>query len=433
MYSQLVYYFESNKLFYDGQYGFRENYSTELATLHFSDFVIKEMDVGNIPCGIFLDLAKAFDTLDHNILFKKLTFYGLSNNAVKLIESYFCKRRQYVNYNGAVSDTVELTTGVPQGSVLGPLLFLIYVNDISISTDFFKMILFADDTTLMFSLKSNAAYCNNLINSELAKLATYFNCNRLSLNVSKSRFMMFHQPQKKNLPNFIFNINGAEILKTETFNFLGLTINSQIKWHDHISNIISKISRIAGVFNKLKYTLPSRVLLLLYNTLILPHLHYGIILWGHEHVKVSLVQKKVIRYVSNSHYLAHTEPLFKKFKALKVEDIFKTDVLKFYFKLCNNKLPPYISNAIISRPQIHYNTRAQKNLYKPQIRHEFAKRLISYTIPTIVNSMPPIVTQKVYTHSYHGFVYYVKQFFFTDYIFFCNGLNCYSCHRNNLG
>ena len=189
---QLYSYFNDNKLFYNSQYGFRSGHSTELAALEIIDRLLTEMDNNEIPFNIFLDLSKAFDTLDHNILLQKLDYYGVKGLANDLFSSYLSNRTQYVEIGSIKSDILSLPTGVPQGSILGPLLFIIYINDISKVSDLFQFINYADDTTLVSVLKTfnsctSRSYSNitKKINDELEKITDYLKVNRLSLNVKK--------------------------------------------------------------------------------------------------------------------------------------------------------------------------------------------------------------------------------------------------------
>ena len=150
---QLTKYFQDNGLFYDGQYGFRENHSTEMATVELLDRIISALDDKQLPISIYMDLSKAFDTLNHDILLDKLSYYGVEGTALQWFDSYLSNRSMYVEIDNMKSSVRTLTTGVPQGSILGPLLFLIYMNDISNSSNLFKFILFADDTNLFSTIE----------------------------------------------------------------------------------------------------------------------------------------------------------------------------------------------------------------------------------------------------------------------------------------
>ena len=174
--NQLRSYFESKKLFYENQYGFRSDHSTEYATLELIDRIISKMDNDEIPFSVFLDLSKAFDTIyiDHKILLEKLKHYGIEGIPFQLFKSYLSGRKQYVEINDAKSDVLQITTGVPQGSILGPVLFIIYINDFSQASQVFNFISYADDTVL-FSTLSNLANPQStdpdlLMNAELFKI-----------------------------------------------------------------------------------------------------------------------------------------------------------------------------------------------------------------------------------------------------------------------
>ena len=223
IFHQLFDYMEQNNLLSFQQFGFRPGHSTELASMRLIDNLLKEMDKNNVPLNIYIDLSKAFDTLDHEILLSKLHFYGIGGFENNLFRSYLTQRHQYVDYNGSHSATKIIGTGVPQGSILGPLLFLIYINDLASVSDIFNMLMYADDTTL---------YCNldhitdgTAINRELDKIYDWLSSNKLSLNVSKTKFMVFHTNQRKvTYPKL--KINNIEINRVTQFNFLGLILSS---------------------------------------------------------------------------------------------------------------------------------------------------------------------------------------------------------------
>ena len=232
------------------------------------------MDRGEIPFGIFLDLSKAFDTLNHTILLNKLNHYGIKHCPLKLLESYLSNRLQYVEHDNIKSDYIPITTGAPQGSILGPLLFIIYLNDIFFSK--YKFILYADDTTLFANFRNFNK--NNKLNKELAEISTWLKVNKLSLNSAKSKFMIFRKPQKQiKLP--IVKINGIQIECADNFNFLGAIINNNLTWKSHLNKVSNKIVRIIGIMNKLKFTFSQNILINIYNPLIIPHINYCVLLW----------------------------------------------------------------------------------------------------------------------------------------------------------
>ena len=192
MYSQLDNFFKTQTHLHDNQYGFRTEHSTEFAALELADRVITSMDHHETPINIYLDLSKAFDTLDHEILLAKLQYYGIHGTPLELLKSYLTNRKQYVEIEDTKSKMLDISTGVPQGSILGPLLFIIYVNDFALSSEKFKFVMYADDTTLTSTLETFST--NELngnpassINIELNKISEWLKLNRLTLNVQKTK------------------------------------------------------------------------------------------------------------------------------------------------------------------------------------------------------------------------------------------------------
>ena len=280
-------YFVENKLLYESQYGFRKLHSTEYAALEFTDKIITNLDQGKLPLAIFLDLSKAFDTIDHSILIHKLHYYGIQGTALNWFKSYLYNRKQYVQFNNCNSSHSAITTGVPQGSILGPLLFIIYMNDISEVTNKFHFTLYADDTSLIepictftTDLKNNSE-ASNTINQELKLITDWLCLNKLSLNAKKTKMMIFHHRQR-NISEIKLNlsINDTPIEQVNEFNFLGLMFDECMTWKSHTQKICSKIAVVNGTLNRLKRFISCDILKTIYNALIQPHLNYGILLWG---------------------------------------------------------------------------------------------------------------------------------------------------------
>ena len=230
IFKQLYSYFENEKIFNAGQYGFKSGHSTELAVLEIIDRITIDMDNGKIPINIYLDLSKAFDTLDHSI--DKLKHYGICHKSISLLKSYLSHRKQYVTWNDIDSQYNSINTGVPQGSILGPLLFIIYINDFSKASELFDFIMYADDTTLMSVLNAFGINKDMKLNDELHKVSEWLLVNRLSLNTDKTKCMIFHQCNKiVEIPNV--KINNVEIECVNNFNLLGININKNLNWKHH--------------------------------------------------------------------------------------------------------------------------------------------------------------------------------------------------------
>ena len=242
--------------------------------------------------------------------------------------------------------------------------------------------------------------------------------------------MIFHFKQR-NISNYIpdLKINDITIERVHDFNFLGLTIDEHMTWKSHTHKIANKISRSLGVINSLKNVLPRPILLTLYNSLVLPHLQYSILSWGYNPGKVRTLQKRAIRLITGSKHNSHTEPLFKKLKLLKLDDIFDVSVLKFYYKLCKNTLPHYLQNMFeVSEPQHSYDTR-HKGTAKPIPLKVSCDKCIRYYMPSLLQKTPTLVTEKTETHSPKGFSNYAKSHFLHTYRNDCSITNCYICNR----
>ena len=190
MYNRLINFVEKHQLLSDVQYGFRKNHSTHHAVLDIVNTIQSNMDNKLFTCAVLIDLAKAFDTVDHSILLKKLYIYGIRGCLYDWFQSYLSGRSQTTNINNHISDKQNIKRGVPQGSVLGPLLFLLYINDICNSSKVLKFHLFADDTNILYSNKDLASL-ESVMNTELAKLQDWFSANKLTINIKNQTSLFF--------------------------------------------------------------------------------------------------------------------------------------------------------------------------------------------------------------------------------------------------
>ena len=409
------------------------------------------MDAKNDPFAIFIDLSKAFDTIDHNIMLHKLSHYGVRGIELEWFKSYLSNRQQYVEFKGCRSTLRDITTGVPQGSILGPLLFIIYMNDIAHATTLFNVFCFADDTTFYSNLQRfleatpAGSTVSSTINKELDKIVKWLAVNKLSLNASKTEMMQFRFRQNQNiatLPEELrqdlftgphhLNISGEKIKRSQTFNFLGITIHESLSWHSHTSQLQTKLSRNVGILHRLKHQLPFHVLKMLFQTLIQSYLSYGSLAWGFDVGPLGTIQKKAMRAITHSKYNSHTEHSFKSLKVLKLGDMFLLKCLKFYFNLKNNEVPHYFTT--IFEPTHHYETRQDATFLNRGTRTVRAERCLRMKILEIDAGYDRQVIDKVYTHSFEGFSNYAKTYLLNTYNTQCprNGINCYPCRTHEI-
>ena len=346
---QLTTYLDNNNLIHNHQYGFRKRHSTEYAALHIVDYLNYEMDRKRTPTNIYLDLSKAFDSLSHTILITKLKHYGICDVALKLMKSYLENRKQYVQFDTCTSDMKSIRNGVPQGSILGPLLFLIYINDFPNSSKLYNFLMYADDTTLFCCLEDITSDNKELVlNNELQRVHSWLKANRLSLNVKKTKYMLFRKQKRTGIRELNLRISNDAIQSVNDFNFLGLHINSKLSWDTHTNVIGKRMSRAVGIIKKLQLVFPKTILLTIYNALILPHINYCLLSWGTASAvkTIFLLQKRAIRAISSAGYNAHTEPLFKFYNVLKVEDIYNYRLLALYYILKHKNVPYHIASFL---------------------------------------------------------------------------------------
>ena len=294
MFTQLYSYLNAHNLLSEQQYGFRSQHSTELACVKLVDYITTEMD--NIkkiktPTAIFLDLSKAFDTLNFDILLNKLQYYGIHGIALSLIKSYLTNRFQYVQFENSESDLLEIKTGILQGSILGPLFFSIMINDLVKSSNKFKFLMYADDTTIYFNLEDFPLDDREvLINDELEKVNKWLKLNKLAVNVDKTKSMLFHK--RRPVIPIQFSMNNRVIDVLQHFNYLGIMLDADMSWKTHVAMVRNKLSRINGILHRLKYIYPQNVLITLYKSLFVPHINYGSLVWGHAGGALDKIKKK---------------------------------------------------------------------------------------------------------------------------------------------
>ena len=303
--------------------------------------LLTALDSGNCAVGIFLDFQKAFDTVDHNILLDKLHWYGIRGTAHEWFCSYLHNRKQSAIFNGYESEYKLLKWCVPQGSIFGPLLFLVYINDLPSVSDLFMPILFADDTNLFCTGKDLKALSHK-INEEIAKIYAWVNANKLSLNIDKTNFMLFTPRNSSRCIDDIV-INGIRIAEVTETKFLGVIIDNTLKWSTHILYTRKKIAKGIGILLKARKCFNNETLLSLYHTFVYPYLSYCIHVWDRAfdtHLNELIVlQNKIIRIINGVPPRTNVERLYVTMGILSLKRIYNYAIGLFMYKYVNNMLP----------------------------------------------------------------------------------------------
>jgi len=387
--SRLITFIESYKLLCESQYGFRHGHSTSHAICELYEKLTLAIEKDEIPVGVFIDLRKAFDTIDHKILLTKLEKYGVRGLAKDWLSDYLNNRYQYVQYENTKSDQQKITCGVPQGSILGPTLFILYINDMHRVSNVLDFILFADDTSILFSGKDIDLTCHTL-NTELNKLCDWFAVNKLSLNIEKTNYMIFGSGKVSNSVDIV--MNEIKINKIEVSKFLGIIIDNKLNWKPHVNYLHSKISRNMGLMYKASKVLNDKAMYTLYSSFVLPYFQYCCEIWGHGSAsnctKLFLLQKRAIRIISKSGYREHTTPLFYNFKCLKLHDLVHIKTATFMFNVLHLRAPSKITELFKTNNTLHdHNTRTKDALHKQPCHGNLRSKAMSSIGVSIWNDL----------------------------------------------
>lgn len=395
MFNRCINYLDKYKMLTDYQFGFRANHSTYMPIMNLVDLISSNFELHHHSIGIFLDLKKAFDVIDHKILLNKLAYYGFKGLSHTWFSNYLTNRIQFTWANSLSSELKNIEYGVPQGSILGPLLFLIFINDLPNISTFFKYLLFADDTNLVAS-HYDLKELTTQINLELVKISQWFNINKLALNLEKTNFIYFHIRNKVNNPLLDpIKINDTILTQKSSIKFLGIIVDEHLNWKNHIVELSNKLSKNLNLIRHIKYLLDSNALQKLYFTLIHSYLTYCTIIWGNTYKsninKLQILQNKSIRLIFNDIDYTNTTNLFNKFNILKIKNIHKLQSAVFIFKYRHNLLPPlfYLNKFFeILTTKSNLNLRNKENIYIQYASTNTRIFTIKFAGPRFWNSLP---------------------------------------------
>ena len=356
---------EKHNILYEFQYGFRTGHSTTHALIEITDRIKLAINKNELLCGLFLDLSKAFDTVNHKILLSKLDHYGIRGPVHNLLKSYLTNRKQYVKIGNHKSESRQINCGVPQGSVLGPLLFILYINDLNKACNTGNIRIFADDTTVFFKCISK-----NDITSKGTQIMTHlhnwFEANKLTLNSDKSNFIVFRSRHNKmtNLPDQI-HFENACIKQSESAKYLGVILDEHLTWNQQITEVCNKLKRYFKLFYCIRNLINTDQVRIIYYAFIYSKIKYGIPIFGFMNDtklrRLQVLQNKLLKVLLAKSYRYSTNLLHNELEILKVTDIAKLDVLTFIHNYFNNKLPPIFNNYFPLVSEIHSRNTRRSN------------------------------------------------------------------------
>ena len=406
MYDRMRDFIEKHSLLYSSQYGFRQAHSTQHAILDVVETIQTNMDKKLFSCGVFIDLKKAFDTVNHTILLDKLNYYGFRGIVNQWFSSYLSNRTQSTEIGSHISSKLNINCGVPQGSVLGPLLFLLYINDIQYCSSKLQFFLFADDTNALYAHK-DLKTLELTVNAELHNLYNWLTSNKLSLNIKKSNYVIFRPYQKKLNYDPQVNIFDNESNKKVTLErknfikYLGLLIDENLSWKTHIHSIANKISKTIGLIGRLRHIVPICTLLNIYQSLITPYLTYGLISWGNACKtfldQILVLQKRALRLIYFAETNDHAIPFFVNAKILPLQSLYYKSVCSLMYDVNKNTAPDNILKLFSRISSVHtYNTRAStsEHFYTKESRLNVKRNAFSRVGVKIWNGIPQILKER---------------------------------------
>ena len=422
VFNQLYQYMKDNGLFTSDQSGFLRLHSTLTCLLKMSDDWYNGLDLGKLVGLVFIDLKKAFDTVDHDILCKKLELYGVQQREL----SYLSNRKQFCRVNGVDSDIGEIEVGVPQDSCLGPLLFLIYINDLPEAVQGSSVTMYADDTSLCHQSR-DLTQLNEAINSDLSKLETWLQGNKLSLNVAKTHSMLISTKQRHNSLKsrneaLVLKIRDNELEVVQKTKYLGVQIDCSLDWKERIKAVSTKVSRAIGFLRHAKSFPPMASLKTLYTDIVEPHFRYCCSVWGcagsTDINQLQKLQNRAARIITNSSFDTPSRPLIAELGWQTIEELIGSESKTMVFKALNDLAPQYLCNLFTKNSACSSRSlrNTETDLRLPKKNSANGQKCFSFRGVKLWNSLP---AESKTASSLNGFKKSIKvNFFFPLYIFY---------------
>ena len=371
---------KANNLLHLAQSGFRHLFSCESALANIINKWTEAIDDDKLVGVILLDLRKAFDLIDHDILLEKLKLYKCSESTMTWFKSYLFERNQCTTFKGNISDKLPITTGVPQGSILGPLLFILFINDLPLAVKNSEIDMYADDSTAT-STADTTDQLNNNLNADAENINNWCEDNRMAANTTKTKAALITTWQKRlSLPEdqrqLQVSMNGESLENVTSDKLLGVTIDHNLSWKQHIQNIASLVNSKLALLRRIKRYMPLSTRKLFYDTHILPHMDYCSTIWGSSpHVKnLLLTQKRAARVILDIRDICHpSKDMFRTLKWMPIHDRITYRKVTMVYKSLNDLTPPYMRNMFKYVKDTHgRTTRAsvKNDLYLPPGKHK---------------------------------------------------------------
>ena len=393
---QLTSYLTINRRLSAHQSGNKAWHSTETSLINSTDSILKAIDQKKVTAVILLDMSKAFDSINHEILLNKLKHVGVSSSCLSWFKSYLSERYQTVRINSTLSDKLPVVSGVPQGSILGPLLFSIYVNDLSSSIKKCSSESYVDDTKLLLSFHiNNSSNAVVDLNGDLIRIRNWCFDNLLLLNPEKTKLMIYGSRQMlAKLPEFRISLLGKDLTPSKSVKDLGVTFDPVLSFDDHILSTVSSCNSTLGQINRAKHAFSKSLLITVINCLVFSKLYYCSSLWSSTSCinkgRLQGVQNFAARVVSNSRKFDHITSVLKDLRWVPVKShLYYRDAL-LAFKCMNNCAPDYLSSQFRTRREVGcWETRNDHKLDVPLFKTAAGQKTFLYKTTTLWNNIDP--------------------------------------------
>ena len=416
LHRRLIDFWNKYNLFTDEQFRFRKQHSTNLALTLLYEYILNQRDNDSSVCGIFIDSAKAFDSVSHRILLSKLEHYGVRGNAIRLIKSYLTNRMQYIESNEQTSKMLPITIGVPQGCVLGPFLFLVYINDLPNSCNS-EVLLYADDAVLLCKDKTHDEL-KSKSDIEIQKIESWVISNKLTINSTKTNCLFFLKPSKNiHCKNLCIRALNGNITELNVVKYLGANVDKQLSWQHHIQSIVKKLTTARDIISKLRHYAPPSILRNVYFSIAFSYLQYGITTWGNSAAKyvnkIQVQQNCIVKTITKtSFFKIKLSSFYDELKLLKLNNIYKLEVSKLMYKFKSKSLPICFNEYFVLPSKVHsYSTRfvTGNNYSLTRFNKSNSQRSIRYQGPKIWNELLADI-KNIAQKNKHVFIKKIKEF-----------------------